>query len=462
MASRLSKLSNEELETYLNSTKLLGSMVATGEITIEKQQHSFEIAQRELQFMGLMTTSAENATALHAILKGEKQAFVPVHLPMASCWTCGEFLDFETNGKIIRPISVCDFPRREFHEFTLNVPSGKMVVGNDFRDGFRIIGDFNVNTTKGVVATIDAYAAVGLAHAYVGNTCPGVYRYDNKHFVIGSSSGKSPAKGARRVAGICTDLWWYSIADYDEWVRRYGKEPGNDENVIKCEPGVYKFRHYLSPDRTDWRKPVVWAKITRLRKPAPVKDYKSEYDQLNYTAEEIIGNHVGKDEEDGYLNIRAGGNSEKRRIMAAADQLMCVLGNGADMHPNGWLNDRPNVDRSLAVEIPEFNEPFRWYGFGDYCMLASVANIGKPMVRAEMDAPLNESFTKLAFNILRCAILFPYPFEREEEKKREEYSLKWAKKIIVALAKKYPDRVPDNCKELIASLKKRKRTCKTS
>lgn len=36
-------------------------------------------------------------------------------------------------------------------EFELNVPSGQFVVGNDFRDDFRVIGKYNLNTLEPVL-----------------------------------------------------------------------------------------------------------------------------------------------------------------------------------------------------------------------------------------------------------------------------------------------------------------------
>ncbi|MFX8653186.1 hypothetical protein ABTM19_20885, partial [Acinetobacter baumannii] len=83
--------------------------------------------------------------------------------------------------------------------------------------------------------TTQDYAKIGMAHCCVGNSCPAMYecrdgrRAADSHFVIGttSSRGKAPRfhsdDRVHRVAGICTDLWLYSICDADEFVKRAGK-----------------------------------------------------------------------------------------------------------------------------------------------------------------------------------------------------------------------------------------------
>lgn len=46
-----------------------------------------------------------------------------------------------------------------------------------------------------------------------------------------------------RVAGICTDLWWYSIVDYNDYIRRTGEEPGKWCYIVDVKPGTYRVTH---------------------------------------------------------------------------------------------------------------------------------------------------------------------------------------------------------------------------
>lgn len=76
---------------------------------------------------------------------------------------------------------------------------------------------------------------------------------------------KSPGE---RVAGICTDLWWFSLADYDEFVARDGLTKYNPEtqwtvNTFDVTPGTYKFTYHsydTSFDR-DVYYPVTYAEF---------------------------------------------------------------------------------------------------------------------------------------------------------------------------------------------------------
>jgi len=77
--------------------------------------------------------------------------------------------------------------------------------------------------------------------------------------------------GARSVAHICTDLWWYSLCDLDDLLSIGGGKVPEDVTVVSVEPGVYRVRHrYHLLDREDCRAALVFARIDRIRKPDPV------------------------------------------------------------------------------------------------------------------------------------------------------------------------------------------------
>ena len=133
-----------------------------------------------------------------------------------TCFNCGEAVEFETNGITIRPRNSCKYPNGVPLSFELNVPSGVMIVGNDFRGHFDISKKFNTNTRMGSVKTTKAMEAIGCAHAYVGNSCPDMYRIGKDSFIIASSGYKVETKEeivpqGVRVATITTNLPWYSI-----------------------------------------------------------------------------------------------------------------------------------------------------------------------------------------------------------------------------------------------------------
>lgn len=147
---------------------------------------------------------------------------------LRTCPCCGEE-DFtaETNGLVVRLVGEpCKFPNGlPPTEWELNVPSGKLVIANDLRKVFPLPEDdrFDINTALGCHMTAMSYAANGLSHAFVGNSCPGVYKCTNGSFKIANPPSDEkwdgedfveimpePEFDGERIAGICTDLWWYS------------------------------------------------------------------------------------------------------------------------------------------------------------------------------------------------------------------------------------------------------------
>lgn len=113
------------------------------------------------------------------------------------CFECSQKLGFDFDGTKFTCTNPCPYPKgMPAYDFFLNVPSGKMVVANDLREYFPIMGDYSVNYTEGCKKTAEKYATVGMAHAFVGNTCPGVYKVSDRKFVIGcATERKKPVKG---------------------------------------------------------------------------------------------------------------------------------------------------------------------------------------------------------------------------------------------------------------------------
>lgn len=162
-------------------------------------------------------------------------------------------------------------------EIGIRVPSGRLVIDNDLR---HLFPDANEDAQhSGVMWTkhiIEAYGKVGLLHGYVGNSCPGVYKDGNVLYI-----GNNPSVEKNRylyedmpgehVAGVCTDLWWYSICDYDEFIKRGGKINRSkwrwqNPDVVKVEPGPYVLSHrWPFSDRADsYRKGrMIYATIRR-------------------------------------------------------------------------------------------------------------------------------------------------------------------------------------------------------
>lgn len=167
------------------------------------------------------------------------------------CTKCGERVYFETNGKDVRATSRCKFYNgHPPYEFELEIPSGKMVVANDLRRLFdedeTIRNSVDWNSEVGMNEYVKLWAKNKLAHAFVGNTCPRLIKLNDDAYTIGNvpiDFTEDEVIGDT-VANITTDLWWYSICDYDEFTKRSaGKSRKYYESVVDVKPGTYKFYH---------------------------------------------------------------------------------------------------------------------------------------------------------------------------------------------------------------------------
>lgn len=347
------------------------------------------------------------------------------------CHLCGAD-DFvvETNGKEVRLAGdECPHPDGfPVTEWEMNVPSGKLVVANDLRSLFPLPeGDDDIesiNTTLGCHQTTLAYAAVGMAHASVGNSCPSVYRIPQKAGGGYAVATGGVGRGAKRLAGICTDLWWYSMCDYDEFVRRCekfsnlivkkkrkgSKTPAEDPvkvalehwscEVVTMKPGVYRFYHDYNVDRNDYR--VVYARFERVRDPDPVRDLLSSWESVEVNATAYVRAQVAK-WPTLYANARHKKDAKPWSRMTEAEQhaawqrvadhVFCTIGGGTDWHERGF--PQAKVDPRIEdVPPPKFRAQFHWYPFSH-----PYGGLFEPKV-------LTPSFARVAFEVLESVISF--------------------------------------------------------
>lgn len=157
-------------------------------------------------------------------------------------------------------------------KIAIDIPSGKLVCGNDFRDYYRkdrYDVNFDVNEVVGIKQTIEEYGRRGLFHGFVGNSCPGLYLKGNRLNIVSLAYDEETDEIIEdrslgdRVGSICTDLWWYSIADYDDFISRGGKTDKRWDSVIDVEPGRYVLNHNLDLSGRDCHMQELFAFIER-------------------------------------------------------------------------------------------------------------------------------------------------------------------------------------------------------
>jgi len=188
----------------------------------------------------------------------EKTEWVPI--ANNDCHECGERVFTYFNGiafmfaeadsmrraeSTTDPVLRCKFDGGlKEYSVEVDVPSGRLVFANDFRDMMEETEDHYVNYSVGIYNTVLDAAKQGFLTAFVGNTCPSVMQ-DGDTLVIGNEGhddddNVTDPLGGTYVDSICTDLWWFYAVDgdaYDNSTRGYKSEVEVDVNVT---PGRYK------------------------------------------------------------------------------------------------------------------------------------------------------------------------------------------------------------------------------
>ncbi len=366
---------------------------------------------------------------------------------LRTCPYCGDD-DFatETNGRVMRLAGEpCKFPNGlPMTEWELNVPSGKLVVANDLLSLFPLPEDedFDINTTIGCRQTALAYAANGMSHAFVGNSCPGVFKCVDGAFKIANPPNEeewddkkekwvkvkpAPKFEGERVAGICTDLWWFSLCDQAEFQRRckrFKKKAADFSiEVVSIKPGVYRFHHDEEARGHDRPGECVYTRFEWVREPDPVQDFLARYEEVEVNAHAYVQAMVAR------WPTLYGKTMNLQAWQRVADHVLCTIGGGVEWHENGF--PRAKIDSSVPdVDPPSFRAQHHWYPFS------------KPYGGLFEPKTLAPSFAKLAFRVLESVISFGMTVRDGEHSREVRYvreRMMVAVKRYRELAKEHPE-----------------------
>lgn len=243
-----------------------------------------EIWSPKRNYAEYLTTSFEEAERYRVVLGF---AFGTRDL---RCGECGKPLTYRREGDRAIAETACAYPGGlKPYRVLVNVPSGKIVFANDLRD--LIVCDdpegASVNYQIGQKLVTEAYGRTGLAHVFVGNSCPGVFRdgdalvvanrwIDEESDIDEETYARLDAElDAKRLGSICTDLWWYSAMDHDHFLTRCAIEEVDPADVgsyfiVEVPPGVYAFTDELPKDRDG--NDVLYSRIFKVDEPAPAID----------------------------------------------------------------------------------------------------------------------------------------------------------------------------------------------
>jgi hypothetical protein len=173
------------------------------------------------------------------------------HSMGSSCGNCGDYVALHLNyDKVARPSTACHWAPQVV-ETLLEVPSGKIVFG-DYLPEYRVDIDeprfASYNSSLGQCQVVKAYEEIGAAYGPVGNSCPAIYELVDGSYIIASPAYDEEKDDVVEpmhwmcMGTICTDLWAYTLADYDDWLAKGGNEEKIDGFLV-VEPGTYKFTY---------------------------------------------------------------------------------------------------------------------------------------------------------------------------------------------------------------------------
>ncbi|MBV9026203.1 MAG: hypothetical protein JO362_20985 [Streptomycetaceae bacterium] len=191
-----------------------------------------------------------------------------------SCAICDERPQLHIAEDAVQVPDPCLYPDGITTKITLSVPSGKIIVTDDLRPVYDWDGNTSAsyNSVLGRAQAVKAMAAIGCAYGPAGNCGLGLYRTGADSYIIASPAydeDDTPSLPEDTcLANICTDLWAYSVADFEHWQAR-GGDPGKlcrSATVVDVPPGTYRFVHHFGERGFDAHaaETVIFAHVERI------------------------------------------------------------------------------------------------------------------------------------------------------------------------------------------------------
>ncbi len=238
-----------------------------------------------------------------------------------------------------------------------------------------------------------AYENIGCAHATVGNRPCGLYRLASEPaplFLLADLTMEENVSDlfGEPLASMDTSIWWYTIVDADEYVRRGGWLHSASVDFVTVEPGVYRFthRHYEPRLAHDAYRDGLMTLMEWIRPPDPVRDFSAERLSRHLTAGQLLG-HLERD-----IPTLYGGEEGMHH---AVNEL---LFHEHLWHPNGFPEISLIPMTSPDRELPVLERRTVWTCFEKAGAESPLIRIARGTLRA------NPSFLELARRTLACIV----------------------------------------------------------
>ncbi len=177
-----------------------------------------------------------------------------------SCTNCSEYMRWgiDEAGNISSETS-CSHSEGVTYSVTLKVPSGRVVFADSLFHVFKDLHDtkdLDYNSAVGRETYAKRLAAHNIAYGSVIECSPNVYLDKNTNSLILASiydeeeEGEMVPESWVDLGYIITDLWAYSITDYDTFKAAGGQDDDSTVTFAEVPAGSYTFTHYA--DSKEW------------------------------------------------------------------------------------------------------------------------------------------------------------------------------------------------------------------
>lgn len=175
----------------------------------------------------------------------------------SSCGNCGEYIGYELVGDVAVTKTECQYPDGITTVVEIDVLSGRLICDDDLRDVEifdDIEGEAGYNSTLGQAQVVEASAKVGLAYGPCLNTSPSLCELEPGKYIVANpeydDETNEPVRSlGKAVANFCTDLWAFSMADYEVYLAAGGTSIEEDDHhgtrsVVDVPPGRYRMTYH--------------------------------------------------------------------------------------------------------------------------------------------------------------------------------------------------------------------------
>lgn len=190
------------------------------------------------------------------------------------CPECGQKVPLTLSDDGLRFVADGPCPYPEGHpeySVTVSFPTGVVLFGDELLE--ERPPELEEHRGSGVVwqrTGMKGAAKIDFAHGYCGNTCPTVYRREDRKELLVAMSGWGEDgellpfwDGYEDVGTICTDLWWWTVVD-ESIVRAKAAELGcgvYEDGQTTVEPGLWRAVQRSHLEDRDDHTPTVHARL---------------------------------------------------------------------------------------------------------------------------------------------------------------------------------------------------------